>query len=146
MEKKRKADPKSGEKPKGKESKLTRRTMVKSLAVGTLALSVPGVSHASLLEQGLKVCGSPENARRFLEGMLDPKIRDQMERNPASVIARYGIQVPKEMLPKTVKLPPAEEIRNLIRAIDTGQGTIQVQALVVVVFLAFFAFFAFFRK
>lgn len=144
MEKKKlKAASKSSEKTKTQESKVTRRDVMKSLAAGTFALSLSGGSAEGLTREGMNICGTPANSRRFIEAMIDPKSREEIERNPARALARYGIQVPKGMLPAKVKLPPVEEIQSLLKGIETGEGTIQVQARVFIVFLAFFAFFAF---
>jgi hypothetical protein len=129
-----------------KANRFTRRQLMKGLTAGAIALGITGPSQEALAQVGGKIRGTPEAARKFVEGMLEPNTRKQIESNPAAAIARFGIKVPQGMLPKTVKLPPVEEIRALLRTIDSGQGVIQVQAAFVIVFLAFFAFFAFFRK
>lgn len=143
MEKKNRKATSSPTSKKEKENKPTRREVMTSLALGTFALSLSDVSAQRLSEQGMKICGSPANARRFVEAMIDPKSRAEIERNPARAIASYGIQVPKDLLPASIKLPPVDEIQSLLKAIDTGQGTVQVGTAIFIVFLAFFAFFAF---
>ena len=146
MGKGRRAKPADCEASPKKESGLSRRAAIKSLSLGTLALGIAGASPEVLAQAGVRVCGSPESARKFIEGMLDERTRARIERNPHQVMTEHGLQVPRGAVPRTVKLPPAEDIRYLLRVIDSGQGQLTVDAAAIPVFLAFFAFFAFFKK
>lgn len=119
---------------------------MKTLTVSTLALGITGSATPVLAQTGAQVCGSPESARKFVEGMLDPKVRARLEQNPERVMAEYGIKVPKGLFsgkgkPGTsVKLPPEEDVRALLTAINQRQGNVQLQISSHYAFFAFFAF------
>ena len=145
----------------GPEVRTTRRQMVKSLASGGLILGVSGVPLAMLAQSkptaparqpnpspvaqpappmGPNLCGSPQAARRFFNAILDPKVREGVEKNPEQALAQYGIQVPSGFLSRNAKLPSPENVRQILSVMDSHPKVLQMQ---VDAYYAFFAFFAF---
>lgn len=63
---------------------------------------------------------SREDARRFLaELATDDELRTAVEEDPVAVLAKRGINVPRELLPDEVTLPSKKEIVHILYAADS---------------------------
>ena len=78
----------------------------------------------------VEIGGTPEDADRFLNDILkDERLRSQLSAGASSAAAAlrgYGINISPELLDEPLELPPAEELREAIDAMDRGEFTPEV--------------------
>lgn len=73
----------------------------------------------------VEIGGSPEDADRFLKDLLEnEELRSQLgagAESAAAALKGYGINISPELLDEPVELPPPEELREAIDAMDRGE-------------------------
>lgn len=69
-------------------------------------------------DQKITVSLSPNEAREFAEKLAeDEKFRDRLRADPRGVLAEWGIDW-LDAWPDQLDLPPRDEIRSMIKAVD----------------------------
>jgi hypothetical protein len=78
----------------------------------------------------VEIGGTPEDADRFLSDLLEKEeFRSQLgagAESAAAALKEYGINISPELLDEPLELPPAEELREAIDAMDRGEFTPEV--------------------
>jgi hypothetical protein len=96
------------------------------------------------LDKRVSINISPNEATEFANRLTyDDQFRASLEANPVELLAEYHIYFPPDQLPRSITLPPKEELRKTVPALMYGRELPpgEEQAAAFVAFLAFIAFF-----
>lgn len=90
----------------------------------------------------------PREAIEFLQRLaFDDDFRSDLQRRPKATLRRFKINIPDELIPDDIVLPPKDDLRVAVESASMGDDLVMPAPVAAVfwVFLAFFAFFAFSR-
>jgi hypothetical protein len=71
---------------------------------------------------GIQLRMTTAQAREFADQLTDDDFRKRLEENTRETLAEFGIEAAPGVLPDTVRLPPKEELEDLIGKIPGGHG------------------------
>jgi hypothetical protein len=71
---------------------------------------------------GIQLRMTTTQAREFADRLTDDEFRDGLENNTRETLAQYGIEAAPGVIPETVRLPPKEELEEMLEKIPGGRG------------------------
>jgi hypothetical protein len=82
-----------------------------------------------LLDTKISISVTPTEAHQFLTRLIeDDAFRDELEKNPAGVLAEHHISLPLDQLPGLVVVPSKDSIRASLHKFS-AKGEIDIRAM-----------------
>jgi hypothetical protein len=71
---------------------------------------------------GIQLRMTTAQAREFADRLTDDEFRKRLENSARDTLAEYGIEAAPGVIPDTVRLPPKEELEEMLNMIPGGRG------------------------